>query len=145
MLRYIRKGCKRQKRAAFGTGRATADPGRAGFSQLRVWLGCLMAFSSAARRCPRHTVTLTKQRFHVLMATSATLVSSPICTASLPYSGESQKTAQTLSSSPLACTIVCTHARAHTHIYTASTHVCSYSFPPPPPGSQLRFSERANH
>lgn len=66
-----RKGCERQKRAALGIGRGMADPGRAGFSQLRVWLGGLMAFSSPERRCPRHTVTLTKQRFHVLMATES--------------------------------------------------------------------------
>lgn len=39
-----------------------------GSLHLRVWLDGFTAFSCAARRHPRHTITLAKQRFHVLMA-----------------------------------------------------------------------------
>ena len=39
-----------------------------GFLHLRVWLDDFMAFSGTVRRHPRLTITLTKQRFHVLMA-----------------------------------------------------------------------------
>ena len=42
-----------------------------GFSHLRVWLDGFMAFSGTARRHPRHPITLTKQHFHVLMATES--------------------------------------------------------------------------
>lgn len=39
-----------------------------GSLHLGVWLDGFTAFSCAARRHPRHTITLAKQRFHVLMA-----------------------------------------------------------------------------
>lgn len=38
---------------------------------LRVWRDGFMAFSSPVRRHPRQTITPTKQRLHVLMATES--------------------------------------------------------------------------
>lgn len=69
MLCYTQKGCKNTLPSGeAGKWRQQNAPG---FLHLRVWLDGFTAFSSTVRRHPRHPISLTKQRFHVLMATES--------------------------------------------------------------------------